>query len=104
MAPDQGIESSAQANRNTVVFAPRQNTLAPRKKGFTMKTKTAKSARLVAAKAAILEAGRCAQAITPRQLAGLPANVRTILGGAIQNGWAVLSAVDPVERPAPYRR
>jgi hypothetical protein len=63
-------------------------------KGFTMKSKTAKSASVAAAKAAILEAGRCAQAITPRQLAGLPKNVRTTLDDAIRNGWAVLSAVD----------
>ena len=69
-----------------------------------MKSKTAKSARVAAAKAAILEAGRCAQAITPRQLAGLPADVRTVLDGAIRNGWAVLSAVDPVERPVTSRR
>jgi hypothetical protein len=69
-----------------------------------MTTKTAKSARLVAAKAAILEAGRCAQAITPGQLAGLPVKLRAVLNGAIRNGWAVLSAVDPVKRPAPSRR
>jgi len=69
-----------------------------------MKTKTAKSARLVAAEAAILDAGRYAQAITPRQLAGLPANLRTVLDGAIRNGWAILSAADPVERPEPSRR
>ena len=69
-----------------------------------MRTKTAKSARLVAAKAAILEAGRCAQAITPRQLAGLPVDVRATLTDAIQNGWAILSAVDPSGRPVLSRR
>jgi len=63
-----------------------------------MKTKTAKSARVAAAKAAILEAGRCAQALTPRQLAGLPADLQTVIDGAIRNGWAVLSAVDTVRR------
>jgi len=69
-----------------------------------MKTKPAKSARLAAAKAAILEAGRCAQAITPRQLAGLPVNIRAALTEAIQNGWAILSAVDPSGRPGLSRR
>ena len=73
-------------------------------KGFTMKTKTAKSARVATAKAAILDAGRHAQAITPRQLAGLPVNVRAALAGAIQNGWAILSAVDPIKRPGLSRR
>ena len=69
-----------------------------------MKTKTAKSARIATAKAAILDAGRHAQAITPRQLAGLPVNVRAALAGAIQNGWAILSAVDPIKRPGLSRR
>ena len=69
-----------------------------------MKSKPAKSARLAAAKAAILEAGRCAQAITPRQLAGLPVDVRAALRDAIQNGWAILSAVDPGGRPVLSRR
>jgi hypothetical protein len=69
-----------------------------------MKTKTAKSARVAAAKAAILEAGRCAQAITPRQLAVLPVDVRAALAGAIQNGWAILSAVDPSGQPGLSRR
>lgn len=69
-----------------------------------MRAKTAKSASVAAAKAAILEAGRRAQAITPRQLAGLPADVRAALADAIQNGWVILSAVDTVKRPGLSRR